>query len=70
MRWRGRRGSENVEDRRAMRRPAMAGGGIVGIILVLVIIYLGGDPRPLLEEMQNSPPGRRADSAHVEGRHV
>lgn len=66
MRWRGRRQSENVEDRRTMRRPAMAGGGIIGIILVLVVIYMGGDPRPLLEEMQDNPPGQQIGSARID----
>jgi predicted metalloprotease len=54
MRWKGRRQSENVEDRRAMSGPVMAGGGLLGLILVLAVVMLGGDPRPLLQQMQNN----------------
>lgn len=43
MKWRGRRGSSNVEDRRGMSGGGkMIGGGIGGIILVLVITLLSG----------------------------
>jgi predicted metalloprotease len=67
MRWQGRRQSKNVEDRRSMSGPALAGGGgILGLILVLVVIFLGGDPRPLLQEMQNNPPGQQAGPAQVD----
>jgi predicted metalloprotease len=56
MRWKGRRQSENVEDRRSMRGPVMAGGGLMGLILVLVVVMLGGDPRPLLQQIENNQP--------------
>ncbi|MEK4108318.1 neutral zinc metallopeptidase [Paenibacillus sp. FSL R10-2791] len=43
MKWQGRRGSSNVEDRRGMSGGGkMIGGGIGGIILVLVITLLSG----------------------------
>ncbi|RIW29048.1 metalloprotease [Bacillus salacetis] len=49
MKWKGRRGSSNVEDRRGMGGKAIAaGGGIGGIILVLLFTFLGGDPGALL----------------------
>ena len=60
MRWKGRRQSQNVEDRRSMRGPAAFGGGLIGLILVVVVIFLGGDPRPLLQQMQNQPQGGQA----------
>jgi predicted metalloprotease len=69
MRWQGRRGSGNVEDRRSMTpRAAGFGGGILGLLLILLVIYFGGDPRPLLQQMQQNPPavqpnGRQADPA-------
>ncbi|MEZ6073587.1 MAG: neutral zinc metallopeptidase [Pirellulales bacterium] len=66
MRWKGRRGSENVEDRRSMRGPTVAGGGLLGIILVLVVIFLGGDPRPLLDVMENNPPAPQGVPAGVD----
>jgi predicted metalloprotease len=33
MRWKGRRGSENIEDRRSKSKPALAGGGLLGLIM-------------------------------------
>jgi predicted metalloprotease len=52
MRWKGNRESENVEDQRRGPSPAvMAGGGLGTLLLVLVIYLMGGDPRPLLQNM-------------------
>jgi len=65
MRWQGRRGSDNVEDRRSMGKPAMVGGGLIGIILVLVVLFLGGDPTALLQQMQNNPPPQQGGPAVV-----
>ncbi len=51
MRWRGRRQSENVEDRRGSpgRRVALGGGGL-GTIIIIVLVLLGViDPRALLQ---------------------
>jgi predicted metalloprotease len=56
MRWKGRRQSENIEDRRSMRGPVMAGGGLLGLILLLVVVLLGGDPRPLMQQMERNAP--------------
>ena len=43
MRWKGQAGSKNVEDRRSMKGPAVAGGGgILVIILVMVFTLLRG----------------------------
>lgn len=51
MRWSGGRRSDNVEDRRGIRvSRGMVGGGIGTLILVLVSLYLGVDPRILLEQ--------------------
>ncbi len=65
MRWKGRRGSENVEDRRSLVKPVAAGGGLVGIIVVLVVLFMGGDPRPLLEQMQATAPSQSAAPAQI-----
>ena len=54
MRWRGRRRSSNIEDRRGSRAPKLVGGGIGTIVLVLVAMYFGVDPAPLLQGMQNA----------------
>ncbi len=55
MRWRDRRRSSNIEDRRGQRmgRGATIGGG--GIILALVAIFLlGQDPAEVLQGIQQS----------------
>jgi predicted metalloprotease len=52
MRWQGRKGSRNVEDRRGMPVGGMLGGGLGTILLVLFITFLGGgDPSQVLNEL-------------------
>ena len=52
MRWSDGRRSDNVEDRRGMGAPAVAGGvGVLGIILAVVIALLGGDPTVILQQL-------------------
>lgn len=54
MRWRGGRRSSNIEDRRGSRTaPKLLGGGIGTIVLVLVAMYFGVDPTPLMQGMQS-----------------
>ena len=49
MLWRGRRGSENVEDRRGMSTGGIiTGGGVLGIVIYLLNAFLTGDSGPLL----------------------
>ena len=52
MRWRGRRGSSNVQDRRG-RGGLIAGGGIGAVVLTIVALLLGVDP----DDVQRSLPG-------------
>lgn len=54
MRYKGRRQSSNVEDRRGMStgRKVGVGGGIVTVIIALVVMLLGGDPREVLQTME------------------
>ena len=41
--WKGRRGSTNVDDRRGISGGGLvAGGGIVGVIIYLLVTFLGG----------------------------
>jgi uncharacterized protein len=49
MRWSGRRQSDNVEDRRGMRGPAMALGGGGLVIVLLIGLLMGADPAQLLQ---------------------
>lgn len=54
MRWKGGRRSSNVEDRRGQAGPSrILGGGIGTIVLVLVAMYFGVDPTPLLDAVQS-----------------
>jgi predicted metalloprotease len=49
MRWQGRERSENVEDRRGVSKAAaVGGGGLLALIVAIVAIMLGADPRPFL----------------------
>lgn len=64
MRWREGRRSENVEDRRGMRRgPIAVGGGLGTLALVLLVMFLGGDPQALLQQMGNPPAAQQAPVA-------
>jgi uncharacterized protein len=56
MRWKGRRGSQNVEDRRGISTGQVAvGGGIATIIIALIVTFMGGDPSEILQQMQVGP---------------
>jgi predicted metalloprotease len=57
MKWSGRQGSDNIEDRRGMSRGKMiAGGGIGTIVILLVVLLLGGDPIKFLDSIQQGSP--------------
>jgi len=50
MRWERGRRSDNIEDRRGMRvSPRVAGGGLGAIVIVLIAMFLGVDPRMLTQ---------------------
>jgi len=52
MKLEGRRESTNVEDRRGKKTAATAGGiGLGGIIIALIIMFMGGDPNQVIEQM-------------------
>ncbi len=55
MEWKGRKASRNVEDRRGKGGAIVAGGGIGGILIVLLIAFLGGDPGVILDQLGGSP---------------
>lgn len=56
MRWQGRRQSENIDDRRSAG-PARVGlrGGLVVVVIAVIAVFLGADPRDVLRIMQNLP---------------
>ncbi len=56
MRWRGREGSSNVEDRRGRSGRRVAGRfGIGTIILVILALLFGADPREFLQFNEQQP---------------
>jgi predicted metalloprotease len=63
MRWQGRRQSSNVEDRRGRSVGGIAIGGGAGLVLLVVALLFGADPRELLRQAQTldaTAPGERA----------
>lgn len=59
MKWKGRRASSNVEDRRGMGGggKTLIGGGLGGIIILLIFTFLGGNPGELLGNMAGTDSG-------------
>ena len=56
MRWRGERQSTNIEDRRGIGGGKIAVGGGLGTIVILILALLfGADPRQLLEQAPSDP---------------
>lgn len=51
MRTDGQRESSNIEDRRGMKGGTLAGGGVLGIIILLVGLYFGVDTRQLVQQL-------------------
>lgn len=69
MKWRGRRGSRNVIDRRGAGAKSVGGIGGIGVIAVVLIGYfLGVDVTPLLEGSVQGPTTRGELSAADEER--
>lgn len=70
MRWKGRRESQNVEDRRSLSKGGVAVGGGAGVLLVVIVLALltGQDPAALLQEVQqNQPPAAAPGEGGAEG---
>ncbi|RBW69665.1 KPN_02809 family neutral zinc metallopeptidase [Bacillus taeanensis] len=56
MKWKGRRASTNVEDRRGRGGKTLVGGGIGGLVIVVIVMLLGGDPTDLLNNTADVNP--------------
>ncbi|QIR84448.1 neutral zinc metallopeptidase [Paracoccus sp. AK26] len=57
MRWRGRRGSSNIEDRRGMGAGGAGGVGIVGMLAILAVGYFFGiDISPVVQGLDQGRP--------------
>jgi predicted metalloprotease len=55
MRYKGRRQSSNIEDRRSLSTGRKVGisGGVLSIVIVIVFVLMGGDPQTILSLMQS-----------------
>lgn len=56
MKWKGRRTSANVEDRRGKGTIAMAGGGL-GLVIILIMTLLGGNQGELVDGIDEASTG-------------
>jgi predicted metalloprotease len=63
MKWKDRPESENVEDRRSFRKAGLVLGGGGSILIVILGLIFGFDPRPLLN--QQGQPGAGPDNGQV-----
>src|SRR3954466_194391 len=57
MRWQGERESENVEDRRAAGPGIAIGGGLGGILILILALVFGADPRQIFEQLPQNDDG-------------
>jgi Putative neutral zinc metallopeptidase len=55
MRWRGERQSSNIEDRRGLSPKVAVGGGLGTLVVIIIALLFGADPRQLLEQVPNNP---------------
>jgi uncharacterized protein len=55
MRWRGERQSTNIEDRRGLGPKVAVGGGLGTVIVLILALLFGADPRQLLEQAPSDP---------------
>jgi predicted metalloprotease len=75
MRWKGRRQSENVEDRRGVSRGTVVGGGIGLLVIAMIVGLLGGDPRQFMQQVQQAQVaagqgGGRGDQSELSARDI
>ncbi len=62
MLWENGRRSENIEDRRGIRMPGgIAGGGVGVVVIALIAMFFGVDPRLILQEagQEQAPSGQQ-----------
>lgn len=63
MEWKSRRQSANVEDRRNVGQQVVVGGGLLTLVIMIVMLFLGVDPMQLAQvapELAGPQPGQRA----------
>jgi len=57
MRWQGERESTNVEDRRGAGGGLAIGGGLGGILVLILALVFGADPRQILQQQPQGDEG-------------
>ncbi|MFD2602901.1 KPN_02809 family neutral zinc metallopeptidase [Flavobacterium suzhouense] len=63
MKWSGRRQSDNMEDRRGISGGKLvAGGGVIGVIILLINMFMGGDNSAILNDINNQIQQQSASS--------
>jgi predicted metalloprotease len=70
MRWRGERESGNIEDRRGMSGGGLAMGGIGGLLIAVVIYFLGGDPTQVMQQPTDQVQTSAADPNDTLDRYI
>jgi uncharacterized protein len=67
MLWKGRRESTNVEDRRGISGGGLAvGGGIIGVIVLLINFFLGGDVSQIPQTLPGAGAPKSAEEKAAE----
>ena len=67
MLWENGRRSENVEDRRGIGVGGIAGGGVGVVVIALIAMFFGVDPRVILQEAgQGQAPSGQQQSVPVD----
>lgn len=71
MKWRGRRKSGNVEDRRGSSTGKIAaGGGIIAVIFLAIQLFTGGDATEILNQFQEQVPAGETRELTAEEKEV
>jgi uncharacterized protein len=65
MRWRGERESSNIEDRRGLGSKVAVGGGLGTVVLIILALLFGADPRQLLDQAPDNGPSQVQSSRPV-----
>ncbi|MBE0665400.1 MAG: neutral zinc metallopeptidase [Candidatus Aminicenantes bacterium] len=56
MLWKGRRQSQNIEDRRGSSgRKVALGGGLGALAVTIIVLLLGGNPEEVMQNLQTAP---------------
>ena len=69
MKWKGRRQSSNMQDRRGMSGGGMLlGGGVIGVIVLLVQMFTGADLSQILpgDMTQSAPSGQQVELSEAD----